>query len=947
MQFKPGSLVRVRERDWIVLPSREDEVLLLKPLGGSDDEITGIYLPLNSVHDAIRSTDFPLPSVEDISDFETAKLLYDACRLSFRNSAGPFRSIARLSFRPRSYQMVPLIMALRQETVRLLIADDVGIGKTIEAGLIIRELLDRAEIRRFAVICLPHLCDQWQDELLNKFGIESEIIRSSTAARLDRLIRGDQSIFKYFPFQVISIDYIKSSDRKRVFLNECPELVIVDEAHTCARPTGASVSQQQRYHLLHDIASKEDQHLVMLTATPHSGKQEEFQSLIGLLRPQFEGLDLASASQEYRKTVAQHFVQRKRNEVFRWLNDETTFPRRITNENPYGLSPRYKKIFGDVFDFAHGLVSHASLERRAGRLQYWTALALLRGVTSSPFAGAEMLRKRASRNQADDLIEALSADDDTNPVFEKDAEIESDSLPTHIVEAATINQTETRKLHALADELEQLGNLQHDWKAAEAIRIAGKWIEEGFKPIIFCRYIATANYLGEILRTGLETNFPGILVEVITSELPDDLRKERIKMIGEQKGPRLLISTDCLSEGVNLQDYFNALIHYDLPWNPNRLDQREGRIDRFGQLAPEVRVSLLYGRDNPIDGVVLDVLLRKAQEIRKYTGYTVAFPEDSQSIMDAVMTAVLIKPSVALRAMSQFEFDFGDLPNVYEKKKAVGQAYENAVSKEKIIRSIFAQFSIKADEIENDLKETDEIIGDVAAVENFFVNAMKYFNAQCDKVRDGYRIFATNLPNSLKPLLFDGKNEILVSFKSPTPECYRYIGRNHPFIEQLCQMLMADSLMKNKPHKPARASVIRTKEVQKKTTVVQFRVRNVIEEQKRQNQIVAEEMLLWGYEGNPSERQFLAHDKTKGLLLHAEASENVPFEEQKYWLQEELSALRELHQAFDEVAVQRAHHLVEAHERFRKAVGGAKYRAVEPVLPMDVMGIHVLLPVAI
>ncbi|MCB0295670.1 MAG: helicase, partial [Calditrichaeota bacterium] len=187
MEFKAGSLVRLRHRDWVVLPSPNRDLLLLKPLGGSEAEITGVYLPLNFAEDRVETTSFPLPAADDLGDFTSARLLYNAVRLSFRNGAGPFRSLARLSFRPRAYQMVPLILALRQEgPLRLLIADDVGVGKTIEALLILRELLDRGEIRRFAVVVLPHLCEQWQAELRDKFGIEAVIIRSNTQARLDR-----------------------------------------------------------------------------------------------------------------------------------------------------------------------------------------------------------------------------------------------------------------------------------------------------------------------------------------------------------------------------------------------------------------------------------------------------------------------------------------------------------------------------------------------------------------------------------------------------------------------------------------------------------------------------------------------------------------------------------------------------------------------------------------
>jgi len=131
--YKPGSLVSLRNRPWVVMPSEDTDLLLLKPLGGSDEEITGIFLPVAENTDKPQPYNFKKPSTSDLGDFTSAKLLYNAARLSFRNAAGPFRCLGKLSFRPRSYQMVPLIMALKLETIRLLIADDVGVGKTIEA----------------------------------------------------------------------------------------------------------------------------------------------------------------------------------------------------------------------------------------------------------------------------------------------------------------------------------------------------------------------------------------------------------------------------------------------------------------------------------------------------------------------------------------------------------------------------------------------------------------------------------------------------------------------------------------------------------------------------------------------------------------------------------------------------------------------------------------------
>jgi hypothetical protein len=185
--YNPGKLVRFRDRRWIVLPSEDPELMLLKPLGGSDHEITGVYKPLDLPGETITEDRFPRPTTDELGSFNTAKLLFDASRLSFRNASGPFRCMGKLSFRPRSYQIIPLVMALKQEEpVRLLIADDVGIGKTIEALLILKELMERGDIKSFAVICPPHLCEQWKNELRDKLDIQAEIIRSSTAAQLDR-----------------------------------------------------------------------------------------------------------------------------------------------------------------------------------------------------------------------------------------------------------------------------------------------------------------------------------------------------------------------------------------------------------------------------------------------------------------------------------------------------------------------------------------------------------------------------------------------------------------------------------------------------------------------------------------------------------------------------------------------------------------------------------------
>jgi superfamily II DNA or RNA helicase len=946
--FQPGKLVSLRGRDWIVLPSEDRDLLVIKPLGGSEDEIAGIYLPLNVETDRPVDATFSNPSKEDLSDISTARLLYDSARLAFRNGAGPFRSLAKLSFRPRSYQMVPLIMALRQEKVRLLIADDVGVGKTIEALLIVKELLERRKIRRFAVICLPHLCEQWQEEIRAKLDLEAVIIRSNTQARLDRQIQGDLSVYDYFPYQVISIDFIKSDVRRDVFIEQCPELVIVDEVHTCARPAGASASQQQRYHLVSRIADKPDQQVVLLTATPHSGKPEEFHSLLGLLRKSFESIDIPNSNQAQRREVARFFVQRKRANVEKWLNEETPFPKRDLFEWPYDLSKGYARFFDEILDFARKLISSDSNRERQKRVRYWTALALLRGVMSSPAAGIEMFKTRLSNLSlaaGDSGVSGIDELVELNPVRDTEFGFDGDNEPTQVVERNEWTDHQRQKLRAFAIQLEGLGNLKEDHKLASAELIIEDWLSNGFNPVVFCRYIATANYVGENLAPELKRKFPGLDCQVITSELPDELRKQRIEEIG--KSPlRLLVATDCLSEGINLQDHLTAVLHYDLPWNPNRLEQREGRIDRFGQRATEVKACLLYGSDNPIDGIVLDVLLRKVREIKRDTGINVPFPEDSQSIIDTITQALLLNPNRRIekkRNHQQIEFDFGEFKEAAAAKAKVTRKVEEAAQRENLSRSIFAQNAIKAQEIEADLREVDEAIGNPKDVETFVTATLdNLFGVQIRQDRQGYRIFIGNLPLVLRDLLPPG-DPVKVSFYSPTPEGYHYLGRNHHFVEQLCQLIMANSLDRV-DKRAARAAVIRTRQVTVKTTLLLFRCRNVIEQSKGGNQIVAEEMLLWGWRGTPQQREFLDHGQAKSLLTEARASSDLTIQARSAFLENELNLLNTLKPEFDAIAEQQSQKLIEAHERFSALVDHQRFQVVYPILPMDLLGVYILLP---
>jgi len=944
-EFKPGSLVSLRKRAWIVLPSEDKDLFLVKPLGGTDDEVTGIYKPLANPSDIPESYEFRKPSNIDLGDFRSARLLYNAARLSFRQAAGPFRCLGKVSFRPRAYQMVPLIMALKQEKVRLLISDDVGVGKTVEALLIAKELYERKEIKQFAIVCPPHLCDQWQEELKGKFGLEAVIIRSGTVTALERQIRVNENIFRAYPFQIISIDYIKTGEKRQKFIDHAPDLIIVDEVHTCARPAGANDSQQLRFKLLRELVDQKNPHLLMLTATPHSGKTEEFQSLLGLLKDEFEHVEIENTNRDnkLREKLSDHFIQRRRGDVLKWMKNDAQFPKRIPEDFPVQVSKEYGDLFNEILDYALDNILNTKGDKRKERYTYWETLALLRGVMSSPSAGAAMLKNKAEKKSLVENDPELGTDTSLQESELLDAfAIAEDNLP---VAEESHNETEVGLLKKFASRLEGLGGVESDSKVRETIAIVKNWLKEERNPVVFCRYIQTAHYVGKLCKEYFSgKGYKDLTIEIISSEMDDELRKDKIRSMSKNEGGRrLLIATDCLSEGINLQEGFDCVLHYDLPWNPNRLEQREGRVDRFGQHRPEVITGRLYGANNPIDGLVLEVLLKKSDAIRLDLGVTVPIPEDNKSLMSALMIGLKFKDQFRIRQNEVQGKLFAD--EVLNEITILHRSMDAHAEREKVSRSIFAHNSIKAEKVEDDLKEVDEAIGDVSDVERFVTEAIRFIGAEIKPYKKGFKLFTTNIPERLREWLPD-VNELAISFFSPTPAGYLYMGRNHLFVEHLCQYILNNAISAIGLH-AARASVMRTASVKDKTVLFQFRVRNVIAEQPTNKEIVAEEMWLWGYTGSLEDNKALEHGEAKKLLMESSATANIEIPEQEYWLKEELSwitndtTFRELTDPF---ALKRADLLVQAHLRFRELVGGKKFKVVEPILPMDVLGVYILLP---
>jgi superfamily II DNA or RNA helicase len=944
MTFSVGSLVKARGREWVVLPESDDELLILRPLGGSDDEIAGVYLPLETVEPA----SFSLPDPQAVGDYRSAKLLRDAVRLGFRSSAGPFRSFARLGVEPRPYQLVPLLMALKLDPVRILISDDVGIGKTIEAGLIARELLDRGEIQRLAVLCPPQLAEQWQAELRDKFHIEAELVLPGTAPRLERgLMRADQTIFDLYPFVIISTEFIKTEKRRSDFSRTCPELVIVDEAHTCA--LGQERGRHLRHALVQELAKDPQRHMILVTATPHSGKEHAFRSLLGFLDENFNQLpeDLTGAENEKnRKHLALHFIQRRRADIRHYMDANTPFPERVEGESTYKLSPEYKRLFERVLEYARESVKDQSGTQFHQRVRWWSALALLRSLASSPLAAASTLRNRAATADAETPAEAdeigqrtvLDLMDDENPEG-MDVAPGSDSGADD-----DESQRNRRRLLEMAREAEKLAGSK-DEKLNKAVTMVKDLLKDGYRPILFCRFIPTAEYLAEELRKQLPKN-----VEVIsvTGLLPPDEREARVEQLGQAEN-RVLVCTDCLSEGINLQMYFDAVLHYDLSWNPTRHEQREGRVDRFGQNRTEVRVLTYYGVDNQIDGVVLDVLLRKHKTIRSSLGISVPVPVDTEKVVEAIFEGLLLKSKPSL--MESYLPGFGEImkptkDDLYGKWDAISE-------REKRSRTLFAQETIKPDEVARELQAAREAVGSGVDVASFVKTSLQGMGAVVGG-SDTLKVDLGETPVSLRDALKRNTNvgdKFAARFELPTEERTLLLTRSHPLVESLSNYVMETALDPLSAERvkmlfARRCGAIRTRQVERRTTLllVRYRYHILTLQGGEEKPLLAEDCQVLAFRGSPESAEWLEAEEAE-KLLSSMPDENIKSEQAGEFIGKVVAGIDALRPHLDEVALQRGHELLDAHQRVRRAskVRNVQYR-VEPQLPPDVLGIYIYLP---
>lgn len=936
--FTPGSIVKARGREWIVLPESSDEDLHLRPLGSGEEDRVRLLAALEAVEQAL----FPAPDPAEArhGSRQAGLLLRDALLLKLRAGAGPFRAIGNLAFEPRAYQLVPLLMALRQQVVRLLIADDVGIGKTIEAGLIVRELIDRGEIKGFTVLCPPHLCEQWQEELAEKFHLRPEIVSRHSAARLERDLLQSESIFQRYPYTVVSLDYIKSDRRRDEFFNSCPSFVIVDEAHTCTQTSAQS--RHQRYTLLRGLAEDADRHLLLLTATPHSGDEEAFRNLLGLLDPDFAKLERLDDTQNpLRQRLAHHMVQRRRQDIAEW-RDNTQFPDREVGETAYRMQGEWQSLFQDVVDYARELVDRAeSLDHFSQRLHWWAALALLRCISSSPAAAVRTLQNRIHNAEKQQVSEAELDDQASRTILDSSDDTQDDLEPGAQLEDRPL-------LESLIERAARLYGPAKDPKLKHLITTLKPVLAEGHRPVVFCRYIATAQYVTEALQKAFKEH----RVACVTGELHPAEREEQVEALADQPEPPILVATDCLSEGINLQEAFDAVVHYDLAWNPTRHEQREGRVDRFGQRFPKVKALMLYGDNNPVDGAVLRVILRKAEAIRKALGVSVPMPEDENRVTQAIMQTVLLTRG-ASSGMSQMGLALEEpTESLEDLDNRVEVAWESARDKARRNRTIFAQQAIRPEAVLPEWQRMQEVLGSQQDVERFVTQSLAALRAPLETRGNHQRLSWDALPRSIRERLESHGIQRLdsVGFVLPLPRGISYIHRSHPLVTVLADELAERALDANgsEADRPARrAGAITTSAVSQRVIVALLRLRTnlTLVREGNRREMLAEEAVTVVLEGNQPPCA-LSTQEAVGWFTH-EATQNTSPEVRERAVQTALERLASHQEVLDEIGREHGRKLLQDHRRVRDSErDGRGTFEVKPQLPADVLGVYVLMPEA-
>lgn len=612
-----GQTVLVRGRPYIVeeygaqaLPNARADAQHLVTLSCLDenslDEKLHVIWELEPGAEILASSS--LPTVEHFDDPEDLDAFLYAVRwgiisqMDHTTMQAPFRS----GITPQDYQLEPVARALTMPRVNLLLADDVGLGKTIEAGLTMQELMLRNRVSTVLIVCPASLQFQWRDEMRDKFGLEFRIINSESVSRLRRQRGIHVNPWRHFPRIITSIDYFKQDHVFQRFRETLPpegagtwprqyDLLIVDEAHNIA-PAGSLhyAKPSLRTKIIREIVPHFE-HRLFLTATPHNGYRESFSALLETLDPQ-RFIRGVTPSPE---ALGQVMVRRMKQEILTPLG-KPKFPPRLIHPLEVAYSQEERKVHELFHAYAQLCRKNASgLTGAPLQALHFVLILLKKRLFSSPRAFAKTLAKHAERRRHKSPSGHSGHVPCRLPELDDLLDTEQDDAVDDILSQSAAT------MHApSATEEALLRQLQH-WAELATVRRDAKmerllaWLKENLCPggvwnstrvVIFTEYMDTQSYVAEML---IQAGFGGkklICLNGTVNAKDREAAKAAFQADPEQSPVRILLGTDAASEGINLQNHCSRLIHYEIPWNPSRLEQRNGRVDRFGQEASAVDI---------------------------------------------------------------------------------------------------------------------------------------------------------------------------------------------------------------------------------------------------------------------------------------------------------------------------------------------------------------------
>lgn len=656
-----GQLVSVRDRHWIVksvLPSalpadimsagdqRQHLVQLSSVEDGGLGEDLSVIWEIEPGTRVLETANLPTPIAGKFDQPARLKTFLDAVRWGAVTSAdsealqAPFRSGITIE----DYQLDPVVRALGMARVNLLIADDVGLGKTIEAGLILQELTLRHRARSILVLCPPSLCIKWQQEMRDKFGLEFRIV-DADAVRLLRRERGVKAnIFAHFPRLIVSFDWLKMGRSMRILREYLPterhayprkiDLLIVDEVHQCAPAgNGKYATDSQRTDLLRYVGPYAE-HRLFLSATPHNGYESSFSALLELLDPQRFARGVKPEPSALRGAVV-----RRMKEDIRELGPKSDgtprFPKREIEKIEIDYPDAERRVHADLAAYTESRRKESGTQRGAVAADLITLL-LKKRLFSSPAAFARTLdahiRTLAEAGRDEGSIALLrDAYEQQDFDFEDDDEREEATLQA-LRATARASAAVTSAQQALLGRMQAWANAAKDrpdekaralvaqlkaWCCPPGADDKPRWNDE--RVIVFTEYRDTQAWLQKLL---VAEGLGGDRLQLLYGGM-DPGEREHIKA-AFQSGPandpvRILLATDTASEGIDLQRHCHRMVHVEIPFNPNRLEQRNGRIDRHGQPNPHVFIYHFVGsgyqnRPGSLDGD-LDFLYRAAHKL--------------------------------------------------------------------------------------------------------------------------------------------------------------------------------------------------------------------------------------------------------------------------------------------------------------------------------------------